>query len=93
MNTFTTTAYNTLGEAQETETQTDSWAATETCLDLSMLYGYAETLDAWGRHCWRVWRQTRSTWTEGLLKPCSCVRSSAGAGCPPYIKSQGTISL
>ena len=50
MNTFTTTAYNTLGEAQETETQTDSWAATEICLDLSMLYGYAETLDAWGRH-------------------------------------------
>ena len=35
MNTFTTTAYNTLGEAQETETQTDSWAATEMCLDLS----------------------------------------------------------
>ena len=48
--TFTTTAYNTLGEAQETETLTDSWAATEICLDLSMLYGYAETLDAWGRH-------------------------------------------
>ena len=51
MNTFTTTAYNTLGEAQEAETQTDSWAATEMCLDLSMLYGYAETLDAWGKHC------------------------------------------
>ena len=50
MNTFTTTAYNTLGEAQETETLTDSWAATEMCLDLSMLYGYAETLDLWGRH-------------------------------------------
>ena len=51
MNTFTTTAYNTLGEAQEKETQTDSWAATEMCLDMSMLYGYAETLDAWGHHC------------------------------------------
>ena len=48
--TFTTTAYNTLGEAQETETLTDSWKATEICLDLAMLYGYAETLDAWGRH-------------------------------------------
>ena len=50
MNTFTTTAYNTLGEPQETETQFDSWAATEMCLDLSMLYGYAETTDTWGRH-------------------------------------------
>ena len=51
MNTFTTTAYNSLGQAQETETQFDSWEATEMCLDLSMLYGYAETLDAWGKHC------------------------------------------
>ena len=51
MNTFTTTAYNSLGQAQETETHTDSWSATEICLDLSMLYGYAETLDAWGKHC------------------------------------------
>ena len=50
MNTFTTTAYNTLGEAVEHETTNDSWRATETCLDFSMLYGYAETLDAWGRH-------------------------------------------
>ena len=47
---FTTTAYNTLGEAQEKETLTDSWKATEICLDFSMLYGYAETTDAWGRH-------------------------------------------
>ena len=47
---FTTTAYNTLGEAQEKETLTDSWQATEICLDLSMLYGYAETTDAWGHH-------------------------------------------
>ena len=50
MNTYTTTAYNQQGEAQETETHTDSWSATEICLDLSMLYGYAETLDAWGKH-------------------------------------------
>ena len=42
---FTTTAYNTLGEVQESETQNDSWTATEMCLDLSMLYGYAETTD------------------------------------------------
>ena len=48
---FTTTAYNTLGEAQEKETQTDSWAATEMCLDLSMLYGYAEQINPWGKHC------------------------------------------
>ena len=43
MNTFTTTAYNTLGQAVEHETINDSWKATETCLDFSMLYGYAET--------------------------------------------------
>ena len=47
---FTTTAYNILGEVQETETQNDSWTATEMCLDMSMLYGYAETTDLWGRH-------------------------------------------
>ena len=50
MITFTTTAYNTQGQAVEHETTNDSWRATETCLDFSMLYGYAETLDAWGRH-------------------------------------------
>ena len=50
INEFRTTAYNTLGEAQETETCLDRWVSTEICLDLSMLYGYAETLDAWGRH-------------------------------------------
>ena len=44
-------AYNTLGEVQEVEATGDSWQATEICLDLSMLYGYAETLDLWGRHC------------------------------------------
>ena len=43
-------AYNTLGEVQEVEATDDSWIATETCLDLSMLYGYAETTDLWGRH-------------------------------------------
>ena len=37
--------------AQESETQTDSWSATEICLALSDIYGYAETLDAWGKHC------------------------------------------
>ena len=47
---FTTTAYNTLGEAQEKETLTDSWAATEMCLDLSMLYGYAEATDPCNTH-------------------------------------------
>ena len=43
-------AYNTLGEVQEVEATDDSWKATETCLDFSMLYGYAETTDTWGRH-------------------------------------------
>jgi len=47
---FTTTAYNSKGQAQETETQSDSWDATEICLALSDQYGYAETLDLWGRH-------------------------------------------
>ena len=51
MKTFTTIAYNQQGQAVEHETQTDSWTATEICLDFSMLYGYAETLDLWGRHC------------------------------------------
>ena len=43
-------AYNTLGEVQEVEATNDSWKAVELCLDLSMLYGYAEHLDLWGRH-------------------------------------------
>ena len=51
MFTFTTTAYNLQGEALETETQTGSWSATEICLALSEEFGYAETLDAWGKHC------------------------------------------
>ena len=51
MFTFTTTAYNSLGQAQESETQTDSWSATEICLAMSEEYGYAETLDPWGKHC------------------------------------------
>ena len=47
---FTTTAYNSQGEALETETQTDSWEATEICLTLSEQFGYAETVDLCGRH-------------------------------------------
>ena len=47
---FTTTAYNSQGQALETETQTDSWTATEICLALSEEFGYAATLDLWGRH-------------------------------------------
>ena len=43
-------AYNTLGEVQEVEATHDSWKAVELCLDMSMLYGYAEHLDLWGRH-------------------------------------------
>ena len=48
--TFTTIAYISQGQAVEHETQNDSWTATEICLDFSMLYGYAETTDTWGRH-------------------------------------------
>ena len=44
-------AYNTLGEVQEVEATDDSWIATETCLALSMLYGYAEQINIWGKHC------------------------------------------
>ena len=51
MNTFTTTAYNPQGQAVEHETINDSWKATETCLDFSMLYGYAEQINPWGKHC------------------------------------------
>ena len=50
MFTFTTTAYNSQGEALETETHTDSWQACEICLAMSEQFGYAETLDAWGKH-------------------------------------------
>ena len=50
MFTFTTTAYNQQGEVLETETQFDSWEATEICLGMSQDYGYAETTDLWGRH-------------------------------------------
>ena len=51
MNTFTTTAYNPQGQAVEHETINDSWKATETCIDFSMLYGYAEQINPWGKHC------------------------------------------
>tara|TARA_B100001989_G_scaffold174302_1_gene125945 strand:- start:115 stop:318 length:204 start_codon:yes stop_codon:yes gene_type:complete len=50
-NTFRTTAYNAQGQRRETETSFDSWEATEICLAMSEQYGYAETLDAWGKHC------------------------------------------
>ena len=43
--------YNTLGEVQEVEATNDSWQAVELCLTLSEQYGYAETTDAWGKHC------------------------------------------
>ena len=43
-------AYNTLGEVQEVEATGDNWEAVEICLALSEQYGYAETLDLWGRH-------------------------------------------
>ena len=47
---FTTIAYNSQGQAQETETQTDNWEAVEICLALSEQFGYAEPVDLWGRH-------------------------------------------
>ena len=47
---FTTTAYNSQGEALETETQTDSWEATEICLTLSEQFGYAEATDPMHTH-------------------------------------------
>ena len=50
MNTFTTIAYNQQGQAVEHETQKDSWTANEICLAMSEQFGYAETLDLWGRH-------------------------------------------
>lgn len=48
---FRTTAYDLQGLRRETETCFDSWDATEICLAMSEQYGYAETLDPWGRHC------------------------------------------
>ncbi len=47
---FRTTAYDSQGLRRETETSHDSWSACEICLALSEQYGYAETLDLWGRH-------------------------------------------
>ena len=47
---FRTTAYDTQGLRRETETSHDSWTATEICLTMSEEFGYAETLDLWGRH-------------------------------------------
>ena len=47
---YRTTAYDLQGLRRETETSFDSWSATEICLAMSEQYGYAETLDLWGRH-------------------------------------------
>ena len=47
---FTTTAYNSQGQALASETQTDNWEAVEICLAMSEEFGYGETLDLWGRH-------------------------------------------
>ena len=43
-------AYNTLGEVQEVEATGDNWEAVEICLAMSEQFGYAETVDLWGRH-------------------------------------------
>jgi len=48
---FTTMGYNSQGELLDQETQDDSWTATELCLAMSEEFGYAETIDLWGRHC------------------------------------------
>ena len=50
-NKFRTTAYDLQGLRRETETCFDAWSATEICLAMSESHGYAETLDAWGKHC------------------------------------------
>ena len=47
---FTTTAYNSQGQALSSETHTDNWEAVEICLGMSEEFGYAETTDLWGRH-------------------------------------------
>ena len=47
---FTTTAYNSQGQALASESQTVKWEAVEICLGMSEEFGYAETLDLWGRH-------------------------------------------
>ena len=39
---FTTTAYNSQGQALETETQNDSWSACEICLAMSEEFGHAQ---------------------------------------------------
>ncbi len=43
-------ADNTLGEVQEVEATGDNWEAVEICLAMSEQFGYAVTLDLWGRH-------------------------------------------
>ena len=49
-NFYNVIAYNTLGEVQEVEATGDNWEAVEICLAMSEQFGYAETLDLWGRH-------------------------------------------
>ena len=48
-NSFTTTAYDYLGNAKEHETSTDSWSHVELCQAMAEDYGYAETIMC-GRH-------------------------------------------
>ena len=51
---YTITAYNKLGKVQEVETvfcSPSSIELSEVMLTMSEQYGYAETLDAWGKHC------------------------------------------
>ena len=46
---FTITGYDTKGVVQESETVTDDWSSTESCLALADQYSYAETTYG-GRH-------------------------------------------
>ena len=47
---FTTTAYNSQGQALASETQTDNWEAVEICLGMSEEFGYAEATDPMHTH-------------------------------------------
>ena len=50
MNYFTTTAYNTSVRQSSMKQLTTVGKQLRPALDFSMLYGYAETTDTWGRH-------------------------------------------
>ena len=66
------------------------------CLDtMSMLYGYAETTDLWGRHYGEYGDRPAALGAEGVLTPPPLfVRGQQLGGYPPpVIKSQGTIKL